>query len=300
MKATFVMVVAVVLASSLVAVAADPSSNLPKLIILTREDIKMGKMGEHDAVVHKMIQTANSTNANFHWISGRSITGNISEYIGVTFADTYADLEKDMQALNQLTQTNLQNADVKQQSVEAHQSGRSILAHLRPDLCYRPQQVDIANAHYWEVSVLRFKPGTMSDFEELEKEGIELHKKANIDERWATYQVDYGTPGPTLLIVTPLRSLADLDVDTEAVHKAVFTAPIRRQFESTVKESLVYEDSTVVMIRPEISHPSPTIVAANPDFWTVKEPVADAPPAKTKGKKASVQPAGMKEKEPPK
>lgn len=301
MRATLTVLLALVLVSSLVAVAADSSSNLPKLIILTREDIKMGKMGDHDALIHKMIQTANSTNSNFHWISGKSITGNTSEYVGVGFADTYADLEKGLQGMNQLQQTNLQNADLKQQAVESHQSGRSIIAHLRPDLCYRPEQVDIANGHYWEVSTLRFKPGTMRDFEELEKESIELHKKGNIDERWATYEVDYGTPGPTLLFVTPLRSLADLDVDTEAAHKAVFTAPIRRQFESTVKDSMVYDDSTVVMIRPEISHPSSTIVAANPDFWTVKEAVAEAPPAKTKGKKKSVvQPAAMKGNEPPK
>ena len=301
MKMTLAVVLAVVLVSSLVALAADNPSptNLPKLIVLNREDIKMGRMGEHDALMHQLIQTANSTHSDFHWISGKSITGNTSEFIAVGFAGSYADVQQGMQDLNQLQQANLQNAEYERQSVESHLSGHSIIAHLRAELCYRPEQVDIANARYWDVTMIEIKPGARHDFEELEKESIELHKKGNIDERWATYEVAYGTPNTTLIELTPLRSLADLDVDTQAAHQAVFTTPIRRQFQAMAKDSVVYEENTLITIRPEISRPAPDIVAANPDFWTVKEPVASTVPAKTKGKKKTpVQPATLKENEP--
>jgi hypothetical protein len=54
----------------------------------------------------------------------------------------------------------------------------------------------------------------------------------------------------------------------------------------------------LLSVRPEISKPADTLVAANPEFWTVKEePTAVA----TKGKKAKstagVQPAAMKTEE---
>jgi hypothetical protein len=302
MRVKVVALLAVVLVSSLIVVAEDSpssSSNLPKLLTLNREDIKPGKMAEHDALMRQVLATASGSKADWHFIAGRSVTGNTSEFVAVGFANSYADVEKNMQALQQtIKQASMQNPDMERESVESHQSMRQVIARLREDLCYRPEQVDVAQARYWEISVLKFKPGTLSDFAELEKEGIELHKKGNIDERWAAYEVEYGSSGPAIIFLTPLRSLADLDADLEKAHDAVFTASIRRRFQTTSRDSMVSAESTLIAIRPEISRPSDTIVAANPDFWTVKEAVAEAPPAKGKGKKkAALQPAVLKESE---
>jgi len=52
-------------------------------------------------------------------------------------------------------------------------------------------------------------------------------------------------------------------------------------------------ENTVLMVRPELSRPSQTIMADNPAFWTVKDqPTAVATKKKSK---SSVQPASKKE-----
>jgi hypothetical protein len=40
-----------------------------------------------------------------------------------------------------------------------------------------------------------------------------------------------------------------------------------------------------LMVRPEMSRPPQTFVAANPDFWTIKQPEAVTAKAKVKAKK---------------
>ncbi|MGH9602071.1 MAG: hypothetical protein ACRD24_06740, partial [Terriglobales bacterium] len=126
---------------------------------------------------------------------------------------------------------------------------------------------------------------------------IELHKRNNIDEHWVAYQVEYGTQAPAFIFITSLRTLADLDKDLKEVHKTTFTPTIRRRFAETAKGSIVSEKSTLLNVRPEISRPSEALVAANPDFWTVKEPETTVAAKGKKSKTAGVQPAAMKSEE---
>jgi len=161
--------------------------------------------------------------------------------------------------------------------------------------------VNFATARYWDITLLQVKPGGESEFEDLAKEYVELHKKGNVDVKWAVYQVQYGPSSPAYLYIGPLGSLAELDVDREATYKELFTPGVTRRFDSVSRDSIARWETMLIQVRPEISHPPQTIVAANPDFWTVKEAVATTAPAKSKGKKkAPVEPAALKEKEQPK
>ncbi|MGH9579266.1 MAG: hypothetical protein ACRD3R_17645, partial [Terriglobales bacterium] len=162
-------------------------------------------------------------------------------------------------------------------------------------------KLDIANARTWEVSIVRLKPGSEMDFADMEKESIDLHKRNNIDEHWVTYQVEYGTQAPAFIFITALRTLGDLDKDLKDAHKTAFTPSIRRRFSETAKESVIYEKSTLLNVRPEISRPAESLVAANPEFWTVKEePTAVAAKGKKAKTTAGVQPAAMKSEDKPK
>ncbi len=294
MKKHFALLLAFLLVSSLVALAGD-ATGAPKLIRITRYDIAPGKMGAMDDVVRQVRATLKTANAEYNWIAARPITGNGNQTVFLNFYNDYASLERGMATVGKALQASMQNADFNRSVAESQQSTRSTIARLREDLSYNLDKFDISSARSWEVSFVEVRPGHGMDFSELEREAVELHKRGNIDETWAAYEVEYG-PSTGIIYVTPLRSLADLDRDLKAAHEAVFTPAVRRRFSGVIRDAVDHEKSEILAVRPEISRPSEAIVAANPDFWTVKE---EAPAvAATKGKKAGkVQQAVQKSEE---
>ncbi|MGH9603936.1 MAG: hypothetical protein ACRD24_16275, partial [Terriglobales bacterium] len=295
MTKKFALVLVFALVASLFAVAGDASTaNVPKLLRITHHEVKPGKMNAYDNLVRQVRQAATAGGANYNWIAARPITGNGNQTVFLNFADNYAQIEQSMTSFYKAADATFKSAEFNTTVADSQAGAEGIVASLREDLSYRPEKLDIANARTWEVSILRLKPGTEMDFADMEKESIELHKRGNIDEHWVTYQVEYGTQGPAFIFIKALRSLADLDTDRKEAHKAVFTPAIRRRFSETAKSSIVSEKSTLLNVRPEISRPSEALVAANPDFWTVKEPETAVAAKGKKSKTAGVQPAAMK------
>jgi hypothetical protein len=299
MTKKFALVLAFALVASLFAVAGEPSTaNVPKLIRIGHYEVKPGKMNAHDDLVKQVRQAATAGNAQYNWIAARPMTGNTNETVFVNFFDTYAQVEESSTSFYKAAGATFQNADFTRAVADTQASINGVIGSLREDLSYRPEKLDVANARTWEVTLIRLKPGTEMDFADMERESIELHKRNNIDEHWVAYQVQYGLQAPALIFITSLRTLGDLDKDLKEAHKSAFTPTIRRRFSDTARDSILFERSTLLSVRPEISKPADTLVAANPEFWTVKEePTAVA----TKGKKAKstagVQPAAMKTEE---
>lgn len=298
MRKTLVLSLVLILVSSLAAIAADPgaTSNLPKFLVFNHEEIKIGKMAEHDTMMRQLVQNVNSSNADWHWISASSVTGTSSDYLGIGMFNSYADIEKSIQVQDKVIKTSLQNADYARETEDTHQSRKITVVRLRPELSYQPEKVNFANARFWDVTIIQVKPGADDDFNDLAKEYVELHKKGNIDVSWATYVAEYGSTSPVFVYITPRQSLAELDVDREEQYKAVFTPPVTKRLDSFSTQYMTRIESILVQVRPEISHPPQTMVAANPDFWTVKDTVATTPAPKGK-KKPPMEPAAKKEKQ---
>ena len=111
------------------------------------------------------------------------------------------------------------------------------------------------------------------------------------------YDIRGGVPEPAILFVTTMKSLADDDQKPPAASKEIFESPLAKQaFTKFNRECVSYVENTYSRVEPSLSRPLQTLVAANPDFWTVKE---EAPTVATKGKtkKGTVQPAALKETE---
>jgi hypothetical protein len=138
------------------ALAADSSSSshLPKYTLLNREDIKFGRMADHDALTHQMIQTIKTTNADFHFVSATSVTGSQSDFVGIGMFNSYADIEKGMETLRQALKANLQNADFVRESQESHVGGRVTIAKLQADLCHGADKLNLGSGRYWDVTTI--------------------------------------------------------------------------------------------------------------------------------------------------
>ena len=295
MRRTLALMLALVLLGSVVALAGDSSSasNAPKIIRIDRDSLKVGKEVVFSGLVRQVRQVSRTGNANVHWVAGTSMTGSGPEVVFLEFYNSYADVEQGHEAFHKAAESLFRSADFSRDASDSITGSRGIIARFREDLSYRPEKLDIANSTRWEIETVRLKPGTSRDWADLIKESIEFHKRANIDEHWIAYEVEFGMPAPAVIFIRDLRSLADLDVDLMEAHKAAIPESHRRRSADFMRDSVTSVESSLISVSPELSHPSDAIVAANPSFWTVKEPETVA---KGKGKgKAPVQPAVMKE-----
>lgn len=259
-----------------------------------------GKDKVFSNLVKQIRDTANAENADFYWLAGESLTGDDGEVSFVTFHDSFASVEKVIEISERVMRAaSMKNASMSKEETESEGPGHSVLAKYHEELSYRPDLVDLAHMKRWSVTTFQLKPGTSAEFADLAKEYIELVKRTNDPtEHWITYQVLAGMPSPTYLIVTPMKSLADMDQENEEAMKAVFTQPIMRHFGETEQRIVNSVETEYVAVSPGMSRLPQAIVAANPGFWTVKEEGTAVASTKTK-KKAPVEPSALKEESKP-
>ncbi|HEV8523144.1 MAG TPA: hypothetical protein VGQ71_01485, partial [Terriglobales bacterium] len=78
MKKIAVLVLACVFLFSVVAMAgeqAKTASNVPKIIRIDKDEVKIGSQTAYDNLVRQVRQTVNSSNAGLYWVAATPITG---------------------------------------------------------------------------------------------------------------------------------------------------------------------------------------------------------------------------------
>lgn len=295
----FMLLVSLFAAAQQTKTTTSASPEIKKYIWVSTGMMNPGKAKVFANLVRQIKDSAVSTNAEFYWLAGYGITGPGGAVSFVSFHDNLAEVDKALEVMEKVERAAaLKNANMASEAAEAEQpGGHSMLAKYREDLSYNPTKVDAAHATRWSVSTIELRPGTMMDAENLIKEEIELIKKNNLDDHWLTYQVISGGRNAMLMIVTPFASLADMDAmeKQEEAAKAVFTPMVHKHFSAVIKDIVVSSSNNLFAVDPSLSRPTQQLVAANPDFWTVKEEPMVASRTGKASKKTGVEPAGMKE-----
>jgi hypothetical protein len=273
------------------------ASSISKYIWVSIGTTNPGKGKIFTNLVRQIRDTANSENANFFWLAGYSLTGDDRQVTFVSFHNDLASVDREVETSEKVMRAAaMKNAGLATESAESEGPSRSVLAKYREDLSYRPDLVDAAHATRWSVTTFQLKPGTSTDFADLAKQYADLVKQTNDpSEHWIAYQVLAGLPGPAFMIVTPMKSLADMDLENEAAMKAVFTKAVRQELDATEQKIVDHVETQFIAVAPELSRPPQTMIAANPTFWTVKEEGVAMAAKEKKGKKEPVEPASKKE-----
>jgi len=265
--------------------------------------INNGKYELFNKLVAQYRDTAAVKAPDAYWLAGSPITGDTARVTIVTFHDNMASVAKMMTAFETIEkEITLKNANFAAQGAEAEAGSHWILAEYNKELSYRPDMVPLAHAAWWTTSLLSLKPGCEYEFNDVVKQVIDVHKKAGDNDHWAAYEIRAGYSEPSILFVTAVRSLADLDQEPPAAAKELFeSAPMRQMFQKIGKECIAHVESTYSQVNPQLSRMPQSVIAANPDFWTIKIK-EEAPPAvvkKGKTTKEPVKPAALTEKEKP-
>ncbi len=297
----FAMAVALACLCSLFAFgqAQTPANEPSKYIWWLTEQIASGKYELYGKVLAQYRDAATATAPDTYWIAAMPITGDSGRVTYVTFHDNMASVEKMITAFEKVDQAAAaKNASFTAQAGEATAGSHWALAEYDKELSYRADMVPMASTTWWATSAFSLKPGCEYEFGEVVKQVADLHKKAGDNEHWVAYNIRSGYPEPSVLFVTRLRSLADLDEEPSAAAKELFqSAPMRQMFQRIGKECIAQVESNYSRVDPRLSRVSPQLIAANPDFWTIKEEAPAVAAKKGKAKKEAVVPAALKEKE---
>ncbi len=260
--------------------------------------------GKYELFNQLMAQYRDATTAaapDLYWITGSPITGDGARATLVTFHDSMASVEKMMTAFGKVEQAiHLKNANFEAQAAEAQAGSRYVLAEFSKELSYRPDMIPMANTAWWSSTLMNLKPGCEYEFADVVKQVIDVHTKAGGNDHWTAYNIRAGYPEPSILMVTTLRSLADIDEELPATAKELFgSAPMRQMFQKIGKECIAHFETTYFRVTPNLSRPPQSLIAANPDFWTIKEQAPAVAAKQGKAKKGPVKPAALTEKEKP-
>ena len=272
------------------------SASAPKILMISRINLKEGRGMEYQKLDRQVRQLVHKNDPNLNWITATAFTGSDNEETYFQFVNSYADIEQNDTAFGKAAGSLFMSTEFNQSVADSQQAGRNIIAKLRADLSYNADKFDPANAKFWSVTYRRDKPGSGAEYASLRQDVTAQLKAANFDTHSLVYEVTYGMPATSYIVLRDLPSLSVLDTDLSKQYESAVPKNLRQQVTAFSHENTIATESVIYQVKPELSHPPQNLVAANPSFWTVRE-TEGAPLVAKKGKgaKQAVEPAAVKE-----
>ena len=256
--------------------ALAQQSSPPKVLQIYREEVKPGKGAAHEKVEVGWPRAFAKANSPTHYIAMTSVSGPTEAWF-LSGYDSLAAWEMDTQNNDKNPTLTAELQQLSAQDGELLSNARSIVATYREDLSYQTgSDAKLGTMRYFYVTTVRVRPGHEAEYEAMNKIVREAHQKANIPERWAVFQVNYGMPRTTLLIFQPLKSLAEVD-NFPKTHGDTFQAAIGEDGGKKLREltnsAVLTSETNIFAFSPKMSYASKEMIAADPDFWAPKAKV---------------------------
>lgn len=263
--------------------AAAQSVGPPPVLLIVREEIKTGMMGDHSKEANNVVQIYAKAKSPWHRLAMVPVAGNENEVMYFWGFDSFADMEKSNKDLDEIGVTYKADFDRnRHEGEDYHSSQRDSIAVFRPDLSYNPG-VDVAKMRYMRIQTIRVKPGHGREFEEGRKITNAAHVKAKIDEHMAVYQIMGGAQNGSYLVIIPWASLEGMaTIPHGKNYWDAMGDDNREKTEKIESDAVVFTSTDVYAFAPQLSYASERMIAADPGFWTLKPMAAPAPKGKKK------------------
>ncbi len=249
------------------------SGGPPNVLMIVREQIKPGKGAAHTEESHRFTLALRKAKSTWGRIAMVPIAGDENEVMYIWPFMSFADVEKMNKDVEKWATGDLK-ADfdaIAPGPEDFHNSQRDMFAVFRPDLSYQAG-VNIAEMRYFSVETFSIRPGQEALFESAAKIYIETTKKAKIDSHWAIFQVVSGAEGSVYLVMSPMKSLAEMDripADMKAFSEAMGPEGMK-SFDKMAAEMFQSTSSRMYAFNPRMSYVSPEFAArdkSTPAFW---------------------------------
>ncbi|MGD1098651.1 MAG: hypothetical protein ABSB35_42575 [Bryobacteraceae bacterium] len=269
--------------------AQDQNTQIPKVLVMIREPVKVGKGAAHTKNEAAFVRAAMAVKMPDRYLAATTMSGPSEAWFYEGF-DSYADFEKTNKYDDQ-PKVEAAIGPLMEKDAEYVSEGSQVVATYNEKWSYRPD-MNIAEMRYFEIETIRLRPGHDKEWEEL----VTLYKatagKINMDEHDIFFEARYGAPNGTIYIFTPRKSLADLDT-AMAAGKAFDEAlgeDGQKKWAHLLEETIAADNTTLVEFSPEMSLPQEAWVKSDPGFWKPKPMTAPKAPAGA-AKKSTEAPA---------
>jgi hypothetical protein len=181
----------------------------PVLLQIEREEVRPGKAAAHAASEAAWAAAYVKAQSPVQWLGMTTMSGPAEAWF-LTGHESYASLEKDDASTDTNPALRAERDRISAVDGELLTRTSTIVARYRANVSYQPN-VKLPTMRYMTVDLVRVKAGRVAEFTDAWQMIVDAHKKANMDEHWAVYQVESGMPDTTFLFLYPRKSLAEID-----------------------------------------------------------------------------------------
>jgi hypothetical protein len=260
----------------------------PTILQIEREEVRPGKGAAH-AVNEKAWAAAYvKAQSPVQWLGMTTVSGPNEAWF-LTGHDSFAAVEKNDLSTDTNPALGAERDRLAAVDGELLSRTSTIIAQYRPALSYQPT-VKLPTMRYMTVDLMRVKAGRVAEFTDGWRIIVDAHKKANMDEHWAVYEVESGMPDTTFLFLYARKSLAEVDASGPMHAAASYRDAVgdsgRRQMNEVNQNCIEMTQTMHFRLRPGMSA-LPKEWATTDAYWAppVAAPADVSPAAKPAAKK---------------
>jgi len=239
----------------------------PSLVTIIREEVKVGRTAEHARNEAGWPAAFGRVNSPDYYLAMTSITGMPEAWYLIPSASNAAywqamsRYDKDAATTAELDRLSRADADLIN-------SSRTIQAMARPDLSMGTFP-DLAKQRFWEISLVRVRPGHETEFDAAAKAYGSAAQRAAPNTQYRVYQVMVGMPTPTYIIFSSVASYADFDQMFANGMKTMQSASDSEQatLHKFSTDALLSWENNRFRLDPKQSYVSRETRATDPTFW---------------------------------
>jgi hypothetical protein len=262
----------------------------PKFLNMAHQELKPGRIGAYEELNTSIARIYTRENIPVFWVELESVTGP-SEVLHLKFFDSSEEIAKSMEALHAGLAAHPELVQMQDKLLQENTSNATtVLAVRRDDMGYRANTIDFSKMRALRLSTVFAHPGYERAFMETEWSLSEASEKVQAQSAWAVYEVVGGLPEPAFVIVTPMKSLREIDdlVETSESVKKSQGGALQQHLQELARIAFGTSDTRLFSAGPKMSHVSKTFAAGDPDFWAP----ATIPAAPGVGKTDKAPPRG--------
>lgn len=249
--------------------AQEEAGSPPKVLVVTREMVKVGKGAAHAKNEAAWVRAAMAAKEPDRYLATTTMSGP-NEAVFFAGFDSYEKLGEADTYDNQPKVTAL-TGPMAEKDGDYVSEGRTEVATFNEKWSWKPN-MNVSEMRYFEVETIRMRPGHDKEWEEL----IGLYQgaaaKMNLDEHDIFYQVHYGAPDGTVLIFTPRKALGELDaaMGTGKAFQEALGEKGREQWAKLSEETIAADTAELLEFSPEMSYPPDEWIKSDPSYWKPK------------------------------
>lgn len=275
--------------------AAEASSvGPPKFLNMIHQELKPGRIGAYDELETSIARIYTREGIPVFWVELESMTGP-SEVLYLNLFDSSEEMATAMNALSAGLAAHPELAQMQDRLLQENISNATaVLGVRRDDMGYRAKTIDFSKMRALRLSTVFGHPGYERAFMETEWSMSEASEKVHAQAPWAVYEVVGGLPEPAFVIVTPMKSLEEVDdiFETSQALRQNEGGALQQHLQELARVAFGTSDTRLFSVGQKMSHVSKKFAAGDADFWAPAALSAPAAGAAGKSDKAPGKGAG--------